>query len=256
VALASESAVTRLAALVERRPDGLSVQRAPVVLGVEPKALPRLLRSSPVTRHLDLLLTPEKVAEAQRFAVERVEAWHQAHPADPGMPRETLRQALQRFRGAADAAFERVIAAGRLAASGGVVLIPGFHPGIAGGATVLDRLVDQVREAGLTPPTVDELGRLLGLAEVADALRLAAREGRLVQVEPDRYYAREALEVFTAALRTLAPAGIHPAGLRERTGLSRKFLIPLLEWADASGLTVRRGDQRIPGPRLGIAAST
>ena len=39
-----------------------------------------------------------------------------------------------------------------------------------------------------------------------------------------------------------------PAHLREKTGLARKYLIPVLEWLDACGYTVREGDAR----RLGV----
>ena len=35
------------------------------------------------------------------------------------------------------------------------------------------------------------------------------------------------------------------ARVRERTGLSRKFLIPLLEYADRAGVTRRVGDARV-----------
>ncbi|MEO8635195.1 MAG: selenocysteine-specific translation elongation factor [Gemmatimonadales bacterium] len=255
-ALAHESPADRLVALVDRRPDGLSMLSAPVVLGVSPRELVRLLRAAPVTRYHDLLLTPGRIGEAQHFAVARVEAWHREHPAAPGMPRQTLRQALDRFRGVAEVALERVLTSGKLVASAAVVTTPGFQAGVAGGATVLDQLVDQIEKAGLMPPSAGELKLESGGDAVADALRLAARAGRLVQVEPDRYYSPVAIATFSAALRELAPKGITPAALRERTGLSRKFLIPLLEWADASGLTIRRGDSRIPGPRLGIPAPT
>ncbi len=252
-ALGHEDPAERLVALVARRPEGLSMLHAPVVLGVAPRELVRLLRSAAVTRFHDLLLDPVRVAEAQRFAVGAVEEWHRERPADPGMPRETLRQVLGRFRGAADPGLERVVASGKLVAVGAVVAVPGFEPGVAGGTTALDRLVGQIELAGLTPPSIGELELTSGSAAVADALRLAARTGRLVQVEPDRYYAPAAIATFTAALRELAPAGISPGSVRERTGLSRKFLIPLLEWADTSGLTIRRGDHRVPGPRLGIS---
>jgi selenocysteine-specific elongation SelB-like protein len=33
--------------------------------------------------------------------------------------------------------------------------------------------------------------------------------------------------------------------LRDRFGLTRKYLIPLLEWADRRGITERRGDARV-----------
>jgi selenocysteine-specific elongation factor len=38
---------------------------------------------------------------------------------------------------------------------------------------------------------------------------------------------------------------ITPSSLRDHTGLSRKYLIPLLEWADRTGVTRRVGDVRV-----------
>jgi selenocysteine-specific elongation factor len=64
-------------------------------------------------------------------------------------------------------------------------------------------------------------------------------------VERDRYYAREALDQFTDVLNDMGRQGtIVPAAVRDRLGISRKFLIPLLEWADGRGITVREGDGR------------
>jgi selenocysteine-specific elongation factor len=37
---------------------------------------------------------------------------------------------------------------------------------------------------------------------------------------------------------------IVPAAVRDRLGISRKYLIPLLEWADGRGITVREGEGR------------
>ena len=95
------------------------------------------------------------------------------------------------------------------------------------------------------PPTVPELEATLGLPGVADALRLAARQGRVVAVERDRYFDPAALAGFASILRTIGAAGaITPSLVREATGLSRKFLIPLLEWADQQGITRRDGEAR------------
>jgi hypothetical protein len=57
-------------------------------------------------------------------------------------------------------------------------------------------------------------------------------------VERDRYYARVPLARFVEALRE-AGAGVEivPSELRQRLGISRKYLIPLLEWADLKGVT-------------------
>ena len=106
-------------------------------------------------------------------------------------------------------------------------------------------MVRIVEQSGLTPPSLAELERQTGRHDVAAILRLAARDGRVEAVERERYYARPALEQFTAALTELGRAGlIVPGALRERLGITRKYMIPLLEWADAKGITERVGDAR------------
>jgi selenocysteine-specific elongation factor len=116
---------------------------------------------------------------------------------------------------------------------------------------MVDRLIAAVEAGGLTPGTVAELETALGLRAIADALRLAARSGRVVAIERDRYVGRGALGGFVDTLRQLAAEGpITPGAIRDATGLSRKFVIPLLEWADGAGLTIRKGDGRVSGPKL------
>jgi selenocysteine-specific elongation factor len=116
---------------------------------------------------------------------------------------------------------------------------------VAGGDAEIERVVAIVRKAGLAPPSVAELERETGRRDVAAVLRLAAARGQVEAVERDRYYDGAALRRFTDAVRELGQLGeIQPAALRERLGISRKFLIPLLEWADGRGITVRSGDSR------------
>jgi len=78
-------------------------------------------------------------------------------------------------------------------------------------------------------------------------LRYLERQGRIVQVEADRYYSREALDAMIARLKgALVPGQVYaPAQLRDVLGSSRKYLIPFLEFCDRSGVTERRGDGRV-----------
>jgi selenocysteine-specific elongation factor len=76
-------------------------------------------------------------------------------------------------------------------------------------------------------------------------LRLAAADGRVEAVERDRYYARPALDRFVQALREIGgEKEVVPSHLRERLGITRKYLIPLLEWADLKGVTLWQGGVR------------
>ncbi|PYP41532.1 MAG: selenocysteine-specific translation elongation factor, partial [Gemmatimonadetes bacterium] len=86
----------------------------------------------------------------------------------------------------------------------------------------------------------------LGVRGLLEVLRFAALDGRVTGVERDRYFSPSNLNRFVMTLRELAAAQpITPAQVRDRLGLSRKYLIPLLEWADRTGVTRRVGDARV-----------
>jgi selenocysteine-specific elongation factor len=143
-----------------------------------------------------------------------------------------------------EAALDDAGRAGRLHRRESSVSLAGFVAQ-GGGEAELDRIVKILSDAELSPPSVAELERSTGRKDLYRILRLAAARGRVEAVERDRYYAREALERFTGVLNDLGQAGvIIPATIRDRLGISRKYLIPLLEWADGQGITVREGDGR------------
>ncbi|MEO7837093.1 MAG: SelB C-terminal domain-containing protein, partial [Acidimicrobiales bacterium] len=55
---------------------------------------------------------------------------------------------------------------------------------------------------------------------------------------------------IVARLLVTSPDGLTVAQVRDALATSRKFILPVLAHLDASGVTRRRGDLRIGGPRL------
>jgi selenocysteine-specific elongation factor len=153
----------------------------------------------------------------------------------------------------AAAALHSAEKSGRIRIRAGLVAVPSFRLVARASEEDQRRLVAAVKEAGLAAPTVAELAGLLGVNEALAGLQQAAVRGEVILLEPGRYLSPEALEGFAALLREVGTAGeITPGVLRDRTGLSRKFLIPLLEWADRSGVTFREGEgRRLRSPRPG-----
>jgi selenocysteine-specific elongation factor len=116
----------------------------------------------------------------------------------------------------------------------------------------VEQVVARVEAAGFTPPSWAELAAELGPASDA-ALREAVRSGRLVAVERDRAWGAESVERFMRLVQEIGRDGeVSPGALRDRTGASRKYLIPLLEWCDRQRVTIRRGDQRVLNPAVPI----
>jgi selenocysteine-specific elongation factor len=132
---------------------------------------------------------------------------------------------------------------------GAAIRLPGYVAGAgvaAGDARAL--LIETLRAAGPEPPSVSELIAQHG-PEVPALLKLLEKERAVVQVALDRWYAREGLATLLARLRAHVRPGhsYPPAELREPLGVTRKWLIPFLEWCDRRGISHRSGDGRTFG---------
>jgi selenocysteine-specific elongation factor len=244
--LASEDATVRFAALLERRPGGIVGAELPVLLGRTPADVASIARGAPGVRLVgDLWVREATLAELATRAVSLLKAHHRARPSDRGLSLETLRRGLRAPEALAERAVTDLASAGKIRVGDGVASLSGFVPRVEGGDAEIDRVVRILEAADLTPPSLDELEQQTGRRDVVAILRLAAQAGKVEAVERERYYARPALDRFTAALTAAAREGpVAPSVLRERLGISRKYLIPLLEWADAKGITERVGDAR------------
>ncbi|HEU5170448.1 MAG TPA: selenocysteine-specific translation elongation factor [Gemmatimonadales bacterium] len=244
--LADSDPAARLGALVSRRPFGALTAALPLLLGGSPAAAVAAART---VRYLQQIgehwIHRQALTDLAERAATTLDGFHRLQPTEPGMPLATLRQVLRAPDWLADAALGELAQDGRLRILQSVARRADFEPRVAAGEAEIERYVDILRRAGLTPPSLAELERETGRRDVAAILRVAAARRQVEAVERDRFYDADALRRFAEAVRELGAIGdIHVAALRDRLGLSRKFLIPLLEWADAQGITVRAGDVR------------
>jgi selenocysteine-specific elongation factor len=244
--LASREPAARFRAVLARRPEGILGFSLPLLLGLPRAAAAEVARAEPSARLLgELWVARVVVDQVGARALALLKDYHREHISDPGMPLETLRHSLYAREVIVEAALDDFARAGRLRRVDRVVALAGFVPRVTGGNAEVDRVVGILSNAHLTPPSVPELERSTGRRDLLAVLRFAAASGRVEAVERDRYYTREALDAFTAALSELGREGeIVPATLRDRLGITRKYLIPLLEWADGKGITVRVGEGR------------
>ncbi len=229
---------------------GLRVADIAVRLGILPADIPDTITASgKAVLSVGEYLVARRViaAEVERLAGV-VAAHHQQHPLDPGLPLQALRATVNVPPPPAvlDLLVEHGVKkqAWELAEGGAVVRTPGWRTqvGDAGG-----RLAQRLAEARWQLPTVSELQREFSDPSVPALLAHLAREGSVERVDQERYAQKQALEEFRRAVEeTLRELGAAtPAQFRDRLGLTRKYLIPLLEWADRRGITSRKGDTRV-----------
>jgi selenocysteine-specific elongation factor len=243
----------RLARFVEEAGlRGVPVRDLPVRLGILPGDVSGVIDGAGkgVLRSGDVLVGRRALsAEVERLA-GLVAAHHEAHPLDPGLSLQALRAAVAAPGGAAvlDLLVEHGVKKQAFEVVGAVVRRPGWKAALeARAGDSGSRLVRRLAEARWQVPTVAELQNEFADLAVPALLAHLAREGGVEQVDQERYAAKPALDEFRgvleATLRELGQAT--PAQLRDRTGLTRKYLIPLLEWADRRGITRRQGDARV-----------
>lgn len=112
----------------------------------------------------------------------------------------------------------------------------------------LDPLVVTLETAGLEVPSVKDLVQKNRLSEkvIRDRLQESVRQRDLKRVSSDFYYPTAVLEELERRLTEylLKHGEITPVAFREMTGLSRKYVIPLLEFFDSEKITIRIGDSR------------
>lgn len=227
---------------------GLSARRTEAVMAA-------LLSTGEVVqmvREPRLFLSRASFASLKGLLLSEVEGYLRDNPLREGLGKEELKTRLPRR---SDPRFFTPLLAslekeGKIVVDRDLVKLPGRK-----GTVTVDQADFQVRvekalqRGGYEPPTIKEMCDSLHCVEkmLLEHLNILAREGRAVKVKSDIFYAPEPVadirEKLMAYLRDKGE--IMPPEFRELTGLSRKFMIPLLEFFDQEKMTIRVGDKRI-----------
>ncbi|MEZ6042455.1 MAG: selenocysteine-specific translation elongation factor [Planctomycetaceae bacterium] len=118
----------------------------------------------------------------------------------------------------------------------------------------LNQILEQVRKHELVPPTRKELADSLNepLSMISAMLDIAVEDGLLIRVDESLHFTPDAIEKARIAASTLlkqnGPATI--AQLRDAWTMTRKHAVPLAQYFDSVGMTIREGDLRVAGPNL------
>ena len=231
---------------------GVGISELGVRVGTATSDVPRTIESAGkgILSVGEALVSRKVIAQEIDRLAAVVAAHHEQHPLDPGLPLGALRAAVSAPAPILDLLVEHGVKkqAWELTEGGAAVRKPGWQAalkaraGEAGG-----RLAQRLADARWQIPTVAELEKEFSDPTVPALLAHLAREGSVERVDQERYAQKQALEEFRRAVEeTLRELGAAtPAQFRDRLGLTRKYLIPLLEWADRRGITSRQGDTRV-----------
>jgi selenocysteine-specific elongation factor len=232
---------------------GIPVGRLPIEGPFAPRdvagAIERLEGSALVRVKTNLYPAAAVAAARERF-LAAVDAYHTASPLYHGIDREELRRALPATATPAlgEWVLGRLEAEGVLVARGSLVARTEFRPQLnTHQYQIRELLLQMLAAGGLAPPPLTALpAKIRDYPELRQLLRLLEGEDAVVALTPELYISRAHCDqAIRAAQHLLAGRGpLSAADFREAIPVSRKYLIPLLEHFDRTGITQRSGDTR------------
>jgi selenocysteine-specific elongation factor len=183
--------------------------------------------------------------------LKTLKEFHAGRPLVPGMDMEELRGKLvyelspKIFR----VVIELLINEKLIAKEENLLRLASHKVQLGGQETVLmDKIKKLLGEQPLAPPDLKEIEKQAGVprGRLTEVIRLLEREGSVVRVSADMYFLASSIGELRATLtkHLLEKGEMTAAAFRDLIGSSRKYTIPLLEYFDRDGLTIRIGDIR------------
>lgn len=190
------------------------------------------------------------VSQAKEAYLARLAAYHARHRLRPRAPVSEIRARHASPMLSAHVE-DSLAAAGVIGLSGGYVALAAHNPSdhlTPDQAARMERLAGRLRAQGLTPPA---RAALIGAPEDAELLELLIGSGAVialnnVSLKQRLCFHAEAVSSAVQMLRERFPGqtAFTTGAAREALKTTRRHVVPLLEYLDAEGITLRQGDTR------------
>lgn len=180
-----------------------------------------------------------------------VSAYHSARPLKEGMPREELKSKLPRGLGAKtfNLILERLAKADKVIHDKNMVRMSDHKVSLqVDQDDIRKKILNRYQGSGLTPPYFKDIQKELGIeSSVArDVMSLLVDNGDILKIKEDLYFDKRAVEELKMRLVEFLKRNkeISTPQFKDMTGISRKYVIPLIEYFDARNVTIRVADNR------------
>ncbi|MBV6459168.1 MAG: Selenocysteine-specific elongation factor [Fimbriimonadaceae bacterium] len=198
-----------------------------------------------------LWLTPEGLAASLAKLESALEDLHLAEPNKAMQPRErAIQKAGLSWAGKPlDRIMAHLAEPQNIRIQGTFIALPGFRVQLKDRQrALLDRVVAELARAGINVPLPKDLAAALNVPfqAIDEILALGVQAGEVVRVDESIWYPCSTLSSLKQDIAELAGGKPFAASdLRDKLATTRKYVIPLLEYFDATGFTMRQGDLRV-----------
>jgi len=235
------------------REAGLGVDELPGVIE-SLKASGALLELPAGPRRSVRLLT-EFVADLEDRVVRALGRLHAARPRHSAIPRAHLSAELPDLHNdtLVTALVERLSGQGKVVCDARTVALKGYEPKLSQAERRLkSETAEAVRAGGFSPPDLADLTASAGAraSVLPELIALLRDEEQIVEISPTLFLDFEtAGELRRKVIGALGGGQtLTMAGLRDLLGTTRKYAVPIGEYLDRTGLTLRDGDARRLNP--------
>lgn len=189
--------------------------------------------------------------QLKQDALGCLEAYHEANPLKAGMSKEELKSKLPPFLGPKlyNLLLGQTSKEGAIVAEEDLIRLTAHRISLEEDqADIRNRILDAYRKSGLQPPYFNDLCDQMNISEnrAKEVLMLLVKEGTIVKIKEDLYFDAGAVDALKEKLVSFLTENgeIATPQFKEMTGVSRKFVIPLIEYFDSKNVTIRIGDIR------------
>ncbi len=181
--------------------------------------------------------------QLNRQILQEVDDYHRNFPLRRGLPREELKSRLKLSPRLFNTTLRRIVAEGGVEEIGPFLRQAGFSIHFSSQQQQsVNKLLARFAASPFSPPTVKEC-----LSEVGEELYNAMIEvGLLIPIPPDVVFRKQDYDLMQSEIIILLKKKqtITAAEVRDHFNTSRRYVLALLEYLDAQGVTVREGDNR------------
>jgi len=234
---------------------GLKKELLGILLGKEEKKVDHTIQTLQDSKKAltvgKIIVHMEKFTEYKKILLKLINDYYAKNPLKVGISREELRMKLPQVEQQIFlAALEECIREGVVITEKDKVIVKGTK-GAQGEdiERLKEMILKRLYQYGFTPPGLKELSGEIKKNEqhLKDILEGLVFDGKVVKIKGDMYFHREIIEDLkkTVVDFLMKKKEMTPSDLKSILNLSRKYMIPLLEYLDEIKLTIRVGDKRV-----------
>jgi selenocysteine-specific elongation factor len=258
--LQSGSLPEKISIIMERTGfSGINLRGLNFRLGVNTKKIREALEGL-LSNKKAILLDSEDTTVISAFFYNQLEelisknlaAYHKKNPLQMGISKEQLKETLGRAISVKlfNLALRNLGKKETIVSDKDNVRLAEYQVQLAGDLDSLHNNIAMIyNEAGLTPPSLTDVVNNFKdqKAKAQSIIKLMLKDGDLIKINEELCFASGSLNKLRDDYKAMLvkDGKATPATFKDLTGLSRKYIIPLMEYFDVNKLTVRVGDHRI-----------